>query len=58
MELETQILWAGKLEYLSAEHSRDLQASATQVGKSLAGLINSLHGPTTEDRRPTTDSNV
>jgi len=42
MELETQILLAGKLEYLTAEQSQALQTSATQVGKSLAGLLNSL----------------
>jgi len=42
MELETQILLAGKLQYLSAEQSTLLQSAATQVGRSLSGLINSL----------------
>jgi four helix bundle protein len=42
MELETQILLAGKLQYLSPEQSQHLQAAATQVGKSLAGLLNAL----------------
>jgi four helix bundle protein len=42
MELETQILLAGKLQYLSAEQSLNLQTSATQLGRSLAGLLNSL----------------
>jgi four helix bundle protein len=42
MELETQILLAGTLQYLSEEQSRNLQVSATQVGKSLAGLLNAL----------------
>jgi hypothetical protein len=42
MELETQILLAGKLQYLSAEQSQHLQALATQVGRGLAGLLNSL----------------
>lgn len=42
MELETQISIAGKLEYLSAERSRMLQSEATQVGRSLTGLLNSL----------------
>jgi four helix bundle protein len=42
MELETQILLAGKLQYLSAEQSTFLQTTATQVGRSLSGLINSL----------------
>jgi four helix bundle protein len=42
MELETQILLAGKLQYLSPEQSQSLQNAATQVGKSLAGLLNAL----------------
>ena len=42
MELETQILLADKLQYLSAEQSKFLQDMATQVGRSLTGLINSL----------------
>jgi len=42
MELETQVLVAGKLQYLSAEQSARLQGTATQVGRSLSGLINSL----------------
>jgi len=42
MELETQILLADKLQYLSAEQSKSVQGMATQVGRSLTGLINSL----------------
>jgi four helix bundle protein len=42
MELETQILLAGKLQYLSPEQLQNLQSSATQVGKSLAGLLKAL----------------
>lgn len=42
MELETQILLAGRLEYLTDEHSRNLQSAATRVGRSLTGLLNSL----------------
>jgi len=42
MEIETQIFLATKLEYLSAEQSQNVKGYATQVGKSLAGLINSL----------------
>ncbi len=45
LELETQILIASKLEYLSAKQSDELRTSATQVGRSLAGLLNSLHVP-------------
>jgi len=44
MELETQIMLAGTLQYLSEEQSRNLRESATQVGRSLAGLLNSLSG--------------
>ena len=42
LELETQIVIASKLEYLSAKQSDELRTSATQVGRSLAGLLNSL----------------
>jgi four helix bundle protein len=42
LELETQILIASKLEYLTSDCATDLQAKATQVGQSLAGLLNSL----------------
>lgn len=42
LELETQILIASKLEYLSAAQSDELRTLATQVGRSLAGLLNSL----------------
>jgi len=45
LELETQILLAGKLEYLTELQYRDMQTLATQVGKSLAGLVNSLNAP-------------
>jgi four helix bundle protein len=42
MELETQIMLAGKLQYLSEEQASDLQNTATQVGRSLTGLLNAL----------------
>jgi four helix bundle protein len=42
MELETQILLASKLQYLSAEQAGILQRMATKVGRALTGLINSL----------------
>jgi len=42
MELETQILLAGKLQYLSEEEASNLQSSATQVARGLAGLLNAL----------------
>ena len=40
LQLETQILRAGKLQYLSAEQSTLPQSAATKVGGSLSGLIN------------------
>ena len=42
LELETQMFIALKLEYISEKQWNDLQAQATQVGRSLAGLLNSL----------------
>jgi four helix bundle protein len=45
LELETQILIAEKLEYIVGKQLSDLRACATQVGRSLTGLINSLAMP-------------
>jgi four helix bundle protein len=45
LELETQILIATQLKHFSEEQSRNLQATATQVGRSLTGLLNSLVVP-------------
>jgi four helix bundle protein len=42
LELETQLAIAAKLEYLTAKQSSEVQVLATQVGRSLAGLVNSL----------------
>jgi len=42
LELETQILIASRLEYLCDDRSKDLQSQASQVGRSLSGLLNSL----------------
>ena len=42
MELETQILLAARLQYLSEEQAQGLQTSAIQVARSLAGLLNAL----------------
>ena len=41
-ELETQIVIADKLEYVSGKQLNALSAEATQVGRSLTGLLNSL----------------
>jgi four helix bundle protein len=45
LELETQLAIATKLEYLTGKESNEVQALATQVGRSLAGLVNSLAIP-------------
>jgi four helix bundle protein len=42
LELETQVEIAYRLEYLSAKESDCLQQKAEQVGRGLAGLLNSL----------------
>ena len=42
LELETQILIASELRYLQTSNFEDLRAQTRQVGKSLAGLLNSL----------------
>jgi len=42
LELQTQIMIAEDLEYLRKEEAQQLLASAEKVGRSLAGLINSL----------------
>jgi len=42
LELETQLAIATELKYLTAKQSDEVQLLATQVGRSLAGLVNSL----------------
>ncbi|SRR5258708_3939134 len=42
LELETQIVIAIKLEYISSDRSQELPMLATQVARSLTGLINSI----------------
>ena len=42
LELETQLLIAFKLEYLPEKEWNKLQVQATQIGRALAGLLNSL----------------
>src|SRR6266481_8252420 len=44
LELETQLMLAEELEYLSAAEGRRLLAFAECVGRALSGLINSLRG--------------
>ena len=46
LELETQIILASTLEYLPVDQSGALQALATQVGRSLTGLVRSLDAVT------------
>jgi four helix bundle protein len=42
LELETQIVIADKLKYFTGSQLNELRVSATQVGRSLTGLLNSL----------------
>ena len=42
LELQTQVLIAQELQYLSAEEAKRMLELATGVGRSLSGLINSL----------------
>ena len=42
MELQTQLLIAEELQYLTNEETQRLMAGAEGVGRALSGLINSL----------------
>lgn len=42
LELETQLTIAMRLEYLTEKQAGEVQQQATQVGRSLTGLVNSL----------------
>ena len=60
LELETQIMIAHELDYLTEKQAKALLEGAEIVGRSLSGLINAFQGvdrgmPTTNDRRPTAD---
>lgn len=47
MELQTQVLIAQQLQYLSRVKAESLLERCTATGRSLAGLINSLKGQAT-----------
>jgi four helix bundle protein len=49
LELETQLILAEELEYISAVEGRRLAALAACVGRALSGLINSLRGISRDD---------
>jgi len=61
LELETQLEIAQALQYFGAEEAQLLRTEATNVGRALSGLINSLANPfgpekvPADDRRPRTD---
>jgi len=44
LELQTQLLIAEELQYLSREDGQRLASMCESVGRALSGLINSLHG--------------
>jgi four helix bundle protein len=49
LELETQLILAEELEYLSAVEGKRLSVLAECVGRPLSGLINSLRGVRRDD---------
>lgn len=51
MELQTQVLIAQQLQYLSKEKAESLLEHCTATGRSLAGLINSLKGQAAASNR-------
>lgn len=59
LELETQILIARELQYISKEIEKGISAEAEKVGRSLSGLIHAIQAsedllrqrPTTKDQR-------
>ena len=51
LEVETQILLSQELQYLSEPEAAALLKGATSVGRSLAGLINSLRPATASATR-------
>jgi four helix bundle protein len=59
LELQTQVMIAQELQYVSESESRKLLDEATRVGRSLAGLINSIrcqNGFGANDQRPKTNN--
>lgn len=48
MELQTQVMIARELRYLPEERAGDLLDHCTNVGRSLAGLINAIAAPVME----------
>ncbi len=62
LEVETQLMLASELGYLSKKDAQALLSECAKVGKALAGLLNSMRprpvrdiGGFASDRRPTTD---
>jgi four helix bundle protein len=55
LELQTPIEIAGDLQYLSESEVGRLWNGATEVGRSLSGLINSLGEASANDQRPRTN---
>jgi four helix bundle protein len=49
LELETQLILAEELEYLSAAEGKRLSVLTECVGRTLSGLINSLRGVRRDD---------
>jgi four helix bundle protein len=64
LELQTQVIIAQELGYISEKESRNLLDKATQVGRGLAGLIHAVQGDSrilailAKDQRPTANDHV
>jgi four helix bundle protein len=61
LELQTQVMIAKQLGYISEKESDILLDEATRVGRSLAGLINAVQSGTrvlANDQRPATKDHV
>lgn len=61
LELQTQVMISQELGYISEKESRELLDEATQVGRSLAGLINAIQSDNlvlANDQRPTANDHV
>jgi four helix bundle protein len=54
LELETQVMIAHELRYISEQEMNKFLEKAATVGRSLSGLSNAISGPKTNDQRPTT----
>ena len=55
LEVQTQLMIAQELQYISTEEGNQLVASSDAIGRSLNGLINSMGDKAASSRRLTTN---